>query len=187
MRVIGAFILGIFGCFGLIILDEYWRFFSSQDSPVTLRSQNYWGSNCFINPEGYLTCETSTGDLTTSCLSQDLIYRLKVNVENPQKPPISLEAWNSNPPQQSTPTKLIKTAFGEVAGQGTGLCYHEGYLFPEIGMSVWRKGGCFPPGDPPSDPTNLMFYMSSSGDDETYRSGVKRACIAINIQKMSTP
>ncbi|MDB9863349.1 hypothetical protein OAC78_08260 [Litorivicinus sp.] len=180
MRVIGAIILGMVGLFGLISLDEKWQFFSGQDAPITLSSEYYWGSNCFIDPKGYLTCETSSGDLATTCLSQNLAYRLKTNVENPYSQPISLEVWDTNSPQQSTPKKPIKTAFGEVVGAGTGLCYSEEYLFPELGMSVYRKWGCFPDTDPPKRLANLMFYMRTHGGDE-------KACIAINTQKMSTP
>lgn len=96
--------------------------------------------------------------MSQTCVALGQEFRLKLNPGNFREQPIVLEVSLPGSERASSNEILI----GEVYGEGTGVCYTEGYRFPARDFSIGRGSNCGPASAVQSDPLGLMFYVRPS-------------------------
>ena len=171
MKTTNLVILASLVLFCLIFLLE--RDEPPQRMPNKELSAGYWGEHCEVGESGYLTCNTTGGLVGQTCIALGQEYRLKLNPRNFRKQPIVLEASALG----SGPAAATEILIGEAYGEGTGVCYTEGYKFPAQRILVSRGSSCGPASAVKNDPPGLMFYVLR-GDQST------EACIlALEVKK----
>ncbi|MDA8705350.1 hypothetical protein N9M22_04760 [Litoricolaceae bacterium] len=158
MKTTASVILVSLVLFGLIFVLE-------QDEPPYLMpgkelGEGYWGEQCEVGESGYLTCKTRGGLVGQTCVALGQEFRLKLNPGNFREQPIVLEVSLPGSERTSSTEILI----GEAYGEGTGVCYTEGYKFPAKNILLDRGSNCGPASTPSADPEGLMFYLDTDSE-----------------------
>lgn len=147
---------------GLLILAclaaGYFIYYQTdQDYPGKLLGQDYWGPNCELSVSGFVVCRGESGLKTDTCSTGRENYRLQLTIADSKGLPATLETWKV---AGGTVTKSVS---GRFYGEGTGVCYTEGYNFPRLGIKI-NSGSSCGPAKHPSKLRNTMFYVRDSVD-----------------------
>jgi hypothetical protein len=125
---------------------------------MVLGADRYWGDTCELTSTGLLVCSTNATERFDQCSTKTATYRLQTNPSHPKGLPATLEI------RTSRPHSLTKVESKRFFGEGTGVCYSEGYDFLDAGIKIDRGSACRPADSDPAPP-NLMFYVSETSGE----------------------
>lgn len=128
-----------------------------QDHPGKLLGPNYWGSACELSTTGFVICLNHSKQQVDVCTTGKLKYRLQTTPGDPKGLPVTLEIWT---PEADDVTKIVSERF---FGEGTGLCYTEGYDFPQVSIRIDSGSSCIP-ATSDHELRAPMFYVDDSQD-----------------------
>lgn len=128
---------------------------TDQEYPGKILGQDYWGADCELSTTGVVLCANEASEQFDSCTTKSVKYRLQTTKSDPKGLPVSLEIWTS---RSDKPRIFVSDRF---FGEGTGICYTEGYDFPEAGIRIDSGSSCVP-ANSIGESQNIMFYVDDT-------------------------